>query len=117
MCLSRTITACCRILLLMRRPPPRSTRTDTLYPYTTLFRSPASHECAIDAKDVDQHVGNHVRCMRDARMARRDGGNEVGYATAIIAFVDDGVGVENAGQDIGLDPVEDRKSTRLNSSH
>src|SRR3546814_4228630 len=26
-------------LLLMRRRPPRSTRTDTLLPYTTLFRS------------------------------------------------------------------------------
>src|SRR3546814_14285870 len=25
---------------LMRRLPPRSTRTDTLFPYTTLFRSP-----------------------------------------------------------------------------
>src|SRR3546814_14743080 len=25
--------------LLMIRPPPRSTRTDTLFPYTTLFRS------------------------------------------------------------------------------
>src|SRR3546814_1915617 len=25
---------------LMRRRPPRSTRTDTLFPYTTLFRSP-----------------------------------------------------------------------------
>src|SRR3546814_2121693 len=25
--------------LLMRRRPPRSTRTDTLFPYTTLFRS------------------------------------------------------------------------------
>src|SRR3546814_6482368 len=24
----------------MTRPPPRSTRTDTLFPYTTLFRSP-----------------------------------------------------------------------------
>src|SRR3546814_17536513 len=24
---------------LMSRPPPRSTRTDTLFPYTTLFRS------------------------------------------------------------------------------
>src|SRR3546814_16603501 len=23
----------------MHRPPPRSTRTDTLFPYTTLFRS------------------------------------------------------------------------------
>src|SRR3546814_6504072 len=28
-------------LFLMIRRPPRSTRTDTLFPYTTLFRSPA----------------------------------------------------------------------------
>src|SRR3546814_19280409 len=27
------------ICFLMRRRPPRSTRTDTLFPYTTLFRS------------------------------------------------------------------------------
>src|SRR3546814_4645399 len=27
------------IVFLMRRRPPRSTRTDTLFPYTTLFRS------------------------------------------------------------------------------
>src|SRR3546814_1062390 len=26
----------------MRRRPPRSTRTDTLFPYTTLFRSPGT---------------------------------------------------------------------------
>src|SRR3546814_8035498 len=31
----------------MRRRPPRSTRTDTLFPYTTLFRSPRGrrHSC------------------------------------------------------------------------
>src|SRR3546814_14798702 len=29
----------CRVLFLMIRRPPRSTRTDTLFPYTTLFRS------------------------------------------------------------------------------
>src|SRR3546814_19831958 len=29
------------IFFLMIRRPPRSTRTDTLFPYTTLFRSPA----------------------------------------------------------------------------
>src|SRR3546814_10488323 len=28
----------------MRRRPPRSTRTDTLFPYTTLFRSPGARE-------------------------------------------------------------------------
>src|SRR3546814_8302644 len=29
----------CFFFFLMRRRPPRSTRTDTLFPYTTLFRS------------------------------------------------------------------------------
>src|SRR3546814_17746243 len=28
------------VFFLMIRRPPRSTRTDTLFPYTTLFRSP-----------------------------------------------------------------------------
>src|SRR3546814_2364667 len=32
----------------MRRRPPRSTRTDTLFPYTTLFRS-GNHQDLIDA--------------------------------------------------------------------
>src|SRR3546814_16541360 len=31
----------CLLFLLMIRRPPRSTRTDTLFPYTTLFRSGA----------------------------------------------------------------------------
>src|SRR3546814_14228286 len=30
---------CCRFFFLMIRRPPSSTRTDTLFPYTTLFRS------------------------------------------------------------------------------
>src|SRR3546814_2322358 len=29
----------------MLRRPPRSTRTDTLFPYTTLFRSPPPRRC------------------------------------------------------------------------
>src|SRR3546814_6184600 len=33
---------CWCFLFLMIRRPPRSTRTDTLFPYTTLFRSPRS---------------------------------------------------------------------------
>src|SRR3546814_4792332 len=32
----------CFFFFLMIRRPPRSTRTDTLFPYTTLFRSPAA---------------------------------------------------------------------------
>src|SRR3546814_20469448 len=33
------VSSCSSVLFLMRRRPPRSTRTDTLLPYTTLFRS------------------------------------------------------------------------------
>src|SRR3546814_12312926 len=43
----------------MIRRPPRSTRTDTLFPYTTLFRS-----CFED--DDIQHVENRVDPVADA---------------------------------------------------
>src|SRR3546814_12731086 len=33
--------SCYSFFFLMIRRPPRATRTDTLFPYTTLFRSPA----------------------------------------------------------------------------
>src|SRR3546814_13548421 len=45
-CFIGTVTYVVRfgvIFFLMIRLPPRSTRTDTLFPYTTLFRSRASH--------------------------------------------------------------------------
>src|SRR3546814_1692244 len=48
----------------MIRRPPRSTRTDTLFPYTTLFRSP---------------VGLSLRCMASARSVAT---NEDGVAAA-----------------------------------
>src|SRR3546814_16472659 len=37
--LSVAIVLCVYIVFFMIRRPPRSTRTDTLFPYTTLFRS------------------------------------------------------------------------------
>src|SRR3546814_9156039 len=44
----------------MIRRPPRFTRTDTLFPYTTLFRSLVGHlqhdAVAGDAGVVDQHI-------------------------------------------------------------
>src|SRR3546814_5273296 len=47
---------------LMIRRPPRSTRTDTLFPYPTLFRS-----CTA-TKPLDE-FGSHVR-MRDGRQSQ-----------------------------------------------
>src|SRR3546814_2019719 len=40
----------------MIRRPPRSTRTDTLFPYTTLFRSP-HHRGPAHGRVVEQVVG------------------------------------------------------------
>src|SRR3546814_8464921 len=44
---------CCLFFFLMIRRPPRSTRTDTLFPYTTLFRSPDAGDLEVEIL-VDQ---------------------------------------------------------------
>src|SRR3546814_12062424 len=51
---------------LMRRRPPRSTRTDTLVPYTTLFRSPGSAPVRCGPRG---RCGRHGagRCRRRSR--------------------------------------------------
>src|SRR3546814_10717238 len=41
----------CFFFLMIRRPP-RSTRTDTLFPYTTLFRSPRIERMAAVMIDI-----------------------------------------------------------------
>src|SRR3546814_9672457 len=53
------------VFFLMIRRPPRSTRTDTLFPYTTLFRS--------EAVQQRQHADRRNRCEDDAARCR---GNE-----------------------------------------
>src|SRR3546814_13093137 len=93
------------IFFLMRRRPPRSTRTDTLFPYTTLFRSrtrqaEASEQAARQAAEhAAADAANHVLGTEDllniARMLQRD--DPTPFVRALSG--------------------EDRKSTRLNSSH
>src|SRR3546814_12937708 len=83
-----------RVFFLLIRRPPRSTRTDTLFPYTTLFRSV-------------REEGRSNSSPRRAS-ASRDSGRRL----------DDPAGDPVAG--VTGRPrllVRDRKSTRLNSSH
>src|SRR3546814_4027305 len=47
----------------MKRRPPRSTRTDTLFPYTTLFRSLLGHARSRPARRLDARA----RRLADAR--------------------------------------------------
>src|SRR3712207_7341861 len=82
------------IFFLMIRRPPRS----TLFPYTTLFRSPHERE--------ERHGLDDVR-VRTGVVRGRDG-----RALVVLAERDDG---DPLHPRVALD--EDRKSTRLNSSH
>src|SRR3546814_6461376 len=92
----RSSDFCCCFFLMIRRPP-RSTRTDTLFPYTTLFRSrtpqhlhsrqlqrpcwTAADRCSASAPR-DQHTprpcrlppggGSHRRRSRPALRARSE---------------------------------------------
>src|SRR3546814_16969057 len=45
---------------LMKRHPPRSTRTDTLFPYTTLFRSILHARRDGILQVEDQHIGTNI---------------------------------------------------------
>src|SRR3546814_12001418 len=88
----------CFFFLMIRRPP-RSTRTDTLFPYTTLFRS-----AGVAAARAGAVAGGGGVDGGDARADRAGGVHGVeavdrGAAGGVVA----GRG--------------DRKSTRLNSSH
>src|SRR3546814_16109229 len=78
----------------MTRRPPRSTRTDTLFPYTTLFRArrPAVHHRAFaDMGAQIDEAGHQHRARRDIGAAPHDrAGNgakarlpEIGLAPAL----------------------------------
>src|SRR5437868_8174826 len=84
----------------MTRQPPRS----TLFPYTTLFRSLMTHR-----GEASGHLGEE----RDADRAERDRPQE---AVAEGGAGLDG-GADRADFEIAADAGQDRKSTRLNSSH
>src|SRR3546814_18922359 len=98
---------------LMIRRPPRSTRTDTLFPYTTLFRSvvvrhtpilEAPHVAACCVEPLAQGFGDLVV----------DLGAGLGGGVAAVLAVE--LAHERAHA-LGVLDQADRKSTRLNSSH
>src|SRR3546814_9293252 len=83
------------LFFLMRRRPPRSTRTDTLFPYTTLFRSRTPgpgyavpvYKRPADLVDVD--LGQFSDDLKGKRIRGRvDGQSLVPYFDR--AAIDDG---------------------------
>src|SRR3546814_5555048 len=52
----------------MIRRPPRSTRTDTLFPYTTLFRSEGERQISGHKKPVSDRHGEVQRAVGAAKL-------------------------------------------------
>src|SRR3546814_3182690 len=104
----------------MIRRPPRSTRTDTLFPYTTLFRS---IEIPAEAQHPDRAVGPqggalamvHLPFEPPVRCLERQPQHRIGRAE-IALFQRERIFGEATGRAL-LVRRRDRKSTRLNSSH
>src|SRR3546814_20250462 len=73
-------------LLLIRRPP-RSTRTDTLFPYTTLFRSEERTAAKLIDSEREPHVWleDHEHGVSDAEDAVR--GDDDGLHDEVVPDV------------------------------
>src|SRR3546814_4931204 len=119
----------------MIRRPPRSTRTDTLFPYTTLFRSLIRagnvHENTIETWGEDDAASAPLQNFFLDRYAQAYRAEIAHFAeivevhTVPLAGYDDGVralALADASEEATRNPLVvrldgDRKSTRLNSSH
>src|SRR3546814_15497005 len=108
----------------MIRRPPRSTRTDTLFPYTTLFRSDR-HPVDIRMGAVDpprelvERIADVLIGFDVAARGRRDL-EQINARVPVRMLVEEALVTEEAfGEPLRIiEPVDaDRKSTRLNSSH
>src|SRR3546814_5003477 len=124
-------------LFVMIRLPPSSTRTDTLFPYTTLFRSAhpntgafimstenkSAAEIAAEVKAAFDLKLDAVKAIAEEVKGKLEKGEEISASAKELA--DQAITGMNESK-ARLDEIEqkmerkgsgDRKSTRLNSSH
>src|SRR3546814_15830093 len=109
---------------LMIRRPPRSTRTDTLFPYTTLFRSNVVASAAIGAREGTTPQSTRLTAGRESWDRRAlDPSRHLAFTsneqvTYMASETDSPDILLRCALDLfGRHGFEDRKSTRLNSSH
>src|SRR3546814_16073010 len=87
----------------MMRRPPGSTRTDTLFPYTTLFRSVRAHDAAGLAG-----TDHRQRCPAGPLVLARGGGYDAEQVVDVALGHPTGDAVHDRSLGFGDDPVVDR---------
>src|SRR3546814_14310517 len=106
------------MVFLILRHPPASTRTATLFPYTTLFRShAASAGTFILGGAVNGVVGFGLPTVSLALLTVAFGLPQAMALMLAPAFVSNVWQAFSGGGTLGVLRRIDRKSTRLNSSH
>src|SRR3546814_7726483 len=101
----------------MIRRPPRSTRTDTLFPYTTLFRSGLG-DLAFDRLHLACQCVVFILVGLDLLLQLTDPRANLGERLLPVGdAVGRGVRGPRREQGNQQGDEQDRKSTRLNSSH
>src|SRR3546814_18924275 len=102
----------CLFLFLLRLAPPRSTRTYTLFPYTTLFRSGNLAELL---DQVASTMRERSRMRGEVKALTAEGRASALMLVVMVPALGLAMKVLNPTY---MGPMfTDRKSTRLNSSH
>src|SRR3546814_8781643 len=83
------------LFLLMIRRPPRSTRTDTLFPYTTLFRSARLHLFPEASQRPYENSRQEPEVKASTDIDRKRAPN-VGRSGAAFSFADPSLLLANA---------------------
>src|SRR3546814_17523915 len=102
----------------MERRPPKSTRTDTLFPYPTLFLSLAGRGDDLHRPRLRDHALQSLRQARGLRII----GDAVLQCPRLADIQHVAARIEHAidagpPRQLSDNSAKDRKSTRLNSSH
>src|SRR3546814_14884767 len=101
----------------MIRRPPRSTRTDTLFPYTTLFRSEEQRWRLDHLQHPEARLELLAAVAQEPRPVRGAGDDVAELRHHLAAVAHAQRGAVAAGEEGFEHVAQDRKSTRLNSSH
>src|SRR3546814_21034383 len=71
----------CVFVFLMIRRPPRSTRTDTLFPYTTLFRSTLDTHGQDEVTQLARHFNAFTAKLREVVSQLQDSASALGQSS------------------------------------